>query len=70
MSTFPTVTTGRTHKVVNCQPDKLGNTTIAVLVTPGEVYISAHGEHYNSVVLTVEDLDRIRTEMARLEGVK
>lgn len=58
-------------RVLECQPDTIGNTRIAALVTPERVYISAHGSaQYNSVILTVDDLDRIRTEMCRLESVK
>jgi hypothetical protein len=61
--------TAKTYTVVACSGDTLGHTLINVLVESTGIYIAASGaERFDSVILTVDDLDRIRTEMARLEG--
>jgi hypothetical protein len=55
--------------VVVCSGDSLGHTIINVLVTPSGAYVYGAGEdRFDSVVLTVDDLDRIRTAMCALEG--
>lgn len=56
------------YTVVYCEGDSLGHTVINALVQPTGVYIYGAGEdRFDSVVLTVEDLDRIRTAMCALE---
>jgi hypothetical protein len=56
------------YTVVACSGDRLGHTVINVLVQPSGVYIAAYGEdRFDSVVLTVDDLDRIRTALCALE---
>lgn len=57
---------------VICLPTpSLGHDQTTVLIEPHEVYLMAYGEdRFDSLILTVDDLDTIRTCMARLEGAR
>jgi hypothetical protein len=63
--------TAKEYSVVACAGDTLGHTTVNVLVEPTGVSIAAAGDdRFDSVILTVDELDCIRTAMAQLEGVR